>query len=58
MTDAEYVQSKLKTKLFNLNVITEKTGISYPILIKIRDGIVVRDYFSKTLADFFRKAGE
>lgn len=58
MTDYEFVQSKLKTKLFNVNVLSKMTGISHPVITKIRDGVMVRDYFSKTLADFFRSLGK
>lgn len=54
MTDYEFVQAMLKTKLFNVNVLSKNTKISHPVITKIRNGEVVRDYMSKTIADYLR----
>ena len=58
MTDLEYVKSKLDNKLFNTTEVAVQTEISRSTLLNIKNGVKVKSYVIKVLADFFRKAGE
>lgn len=58
MTDLEYVKSKLDNKLFNTSAVAVQNEISRSTLLNIKNGVRVKGYVIKVLADFFRKAGE
>lgn len=57
MTDLEYVKSKLDNKLFNTSAVAKQNEISRSTLLNIKNGVRVKGYVIKVLADFFRKAG-
>lgn len=58
MTDLEYVKSKLDNKLFNTSAVAKQNEISRSTLLNIKNGVRVKGYVIKVLADFFRKAGD
>lgn len=58
MSDLEYVKRKLDDKLFNTSAVAKQNGISRSTLLNIKNGVQVKSYVIKVLADFFRKAGD
>ena len=59
MDNLEYVRSKLKSGLFNINVVIQQSNVSRFLINKIvRNEPPFKPYVIDALADYFRKVSE
>lgn len=58
MDNKEYVESKIESKVFNMEKVIADTKVSRFIIKKIQDKKEVKPYVIDALANYFRKQGE